>query len=331
MGAVTMDTDSAVRDNFAHDLVYDGAPSILLFSDNEGGAHDAKQAIAAAGGRLGGVAPLDQAMARLDEQLGVDAIMVEVTRDAPSVIDPLLDRIEMVATHDRVPVLVSVPVSLVDVAAARLKGQNVDLLCQPNVADRVSALGLRLGFQRLQLQDVSAEVDPVRLRRLADEVARIAAALSRLTPETETGSARTALAPHVNDMMIGFRAEPILTPIDTDAPRAAEVRSLIRLRRLRDQFFDSELFADPAWDMLLDLYAARLERAQVAVSSLCIAAAVPPTTALRWIKSMTDAGLFERCADPDDGRRIFIRLADRTADTVARYLTASKKLGGFAI
>jgi DNA-binding MarR family transcriptional regulator len=74
--------------------------------------------------------------------------------------------------------------------------------------------------------------------------------------------------------------------------------------------------------MLLDLYAARLERRPVSVSSLCIAAAVPATTALRWIKTMTDAGLFVREADPNDGRRIFIALADGAADAMTRYFEA---------
>ncbi len=53
---------------------------------------------------------------------------------------------------------------------------------------------------------------------------------------------------------------------------ARDVREVIRARRLRDQFFERGLFEDPAWDMLLDLFAAELEQTQVSVSSLCIAA-----------------------------------------------------------
>jgi DNA-binding MarR family transcriptional regulator len=60
----------------------------------------------------------------------------------------------------------------------------------------------------------------------------------------------------------------------------------------------------------------------VAVSSLCIAAAVPATTALRWIKTMTDTGLFERHADPRDGRRIFMALSPRAAQAMERYFAA---------
>ena len=105
---------------------------------------------------------------------------------------------------------------------------------------------------------------------------------------------------------------------------AREIRQLIRRRRLREEFFPSEMFADPAWDMLLDLYASSLEGARVSVSSLCIAAAVPATTALRWIKTMTDTGMFIRQADPRDGRRIFVALSDDTTAAMARYFA---KLG----
>lgn len=103
------------------------------------------------------------------------------------------------------------------------------------------------------------------------------------------------------------------------------IRAMIRGRRLRDQFFEATLFADPAWDMMLDLMAARLEQRQVAVSSLCIAAAVPPTTGLRWIKTLTDSGLFVRIADPRDGRRVFIELSATAAEGIAAYLAAIRR------
>jgi DNA-binding MarR family transcriptional regulator len=106
---------------------------------------------------------------------------------------------------------------------------------------------------------------------------------------------------------------------------------MIRARRLRDQFFRSELFADPAWDMLLDLFAARLEKRKVAVSSLCIAAAVPPTTALRWIKSLSDQGLFVRIADAEDGRRVFIELSDDAAAAMDAYLRAAQRISPLGV
>jgi DNA-binding MarR family transcriptional regulator len=107
----------------------------------------------------------------------------------------------------------------------------------------------------------------------------------------------------------------------------ATIRGIIRARRMREQFFNADLFADPAWDMLIDLLHARLEQRPVAVSSLCIAAAVPPTTALRWIKRLTDEGIFVRTADPLDGRRIFIDLSDAAAENMSGYIQQIGRMG----
>ncbi|PZU63331.1 MAG: MarR family transcriptional regulator [Sphingobium sp.] len=115
------------------------------------------------------------------------------------------------------------------------------------------------------------------------------------------------------------------TMAETASVTAAQVRDLLRARRLRADFLPGDLFADPAWDMMLDLLAARLEQAHVSVSSLCIASAVPPTTALRWIRTLTDKALVERRADPHDGRRIFIALADDAADQLIRWFGASHR------
>ena len=106
-----------------------------------------------------------------------------------------------------------------------------------------------------------------------------------------------------------------------DVPKVSAdmVRQVIRARRLRSRFFEEDLFADPAWDMLLDLLQAEIAQLRVPVSSLCIAAAVPATTALRWLKTMTDKGIFTRRADPHDGRRVFVELSRDASVAMRRY------------
>ena len=101
---------------------------------------------------------------------------------------------------------------------------------------------------------------------------------------------------------------------------AVQIRAIIKARRLRERFFPAALFADPVWDMLLDLTAARLEAQPVAVSSLCLAAAVPTTTALRQIKALCDAGMFVRSVDDSDARRTFISLTEASARAMLDYL-----------
>jgi DNA-binding MarR family transcriptional regulator len=64
----------------------------------------------------------------------------------------------------------------------------------------------------------------------------------------------------------------------------------------------------------------------VPVSSLCIAAAVPATTALRWLKTLVQQGIFVRRADPHDGRRVFVELAPETSSSLRRYFAEVGKV-----
>jgi CheY-like chemotaxis protein len=107
----------------------------------------------------------------------------------------------------------------------------------------------------------------------------------------------------------------------SDKDIAATLRCLIHSRSLRTRFFPSDLFADPAWDILLDLTRAHFDKQDVSVSSVCIAASVPMSTALRWVRQMTDAGLLQRWTDPRDRRRDLIALTDKTRVHMMEYLT----------
>jgi len=104
---------------------------------------------------------------------------------------------------------------------------------------------------------------------------------------------------------------------------AVDVRRAIDERRNRDKFFPENLFADPAWDMLLELYAAELGQIRVATASLCAGAAVPPTTALRWISTLERAGLINRRNDPLDGRRIFVALSAKGVSSMEAYFESN--------
>lgn len=100
----------------------------------------------------------------------------------------------------------------------------------------------------------------------------------------------------------------------------AWLRQEIKSRRTREQLLPADLFADPAWDMLLELTLARLESRQMPVSSLSLAAAVPTTTGLRWVKTLLDRGIVERVPDPEDGRRHHVTLVDETFETMISFL-----------
>jgi DNA-binding MarR family transcriptional regulator len=97
---------------------------------------------------------------------------------------------------------------------------------------------------------------------------------------------------------------------------------MIAARASRAGAFGPDLFADPAWDMMLELLLARIEHRPVAVSKLCLASGVPQTTALRWISDLVARGLLERSADPCDGRRILIDLSAAAAARLLRLLAS---------
>lgn len=84
-------------------------------------------------------------------------------------------------------------------------------------------------------------------------------------------------------------------------------------------FGDPDLFGEPAWDILLDLYIAHVEAKDVSVSSACIGSAAPPTTGLRWLGVLADHGLLKREHNPDDQRRVLVRLTERGLEAMDRY------------
>lgn len=100
----------------------------------------------------------------------------------------------------------------------------------------------------------------------------------------------------------------------------AFAKRLIADRHARYTEFPSELFADPAWDILLDLFVAFADGLRISVSSAMIAANVPPTTALRWIALMTDRGYLVRVPDPRDRRRVHVELANNAVMRIQSYL-----------
>jgi len=228
----------------------------------------------------------------------------------------------------RLPVLIIAGIEAIDMTHAAADHAGITLLCDPSATDLATALALLFMPSSAQVRSTS----PVsslhsQLRQLSEQMNQIARALASLS--VEEGSGGTSVSAHIPPYSApkppssGAPMNEVPAQAEGDA---AHIRAIIRGRRLRDGYFAADLFADPAWDMLLDLTAARLEGRDVAVSSLCIAAAVPPTTALRWIKTLTDAGTFVRVADPQDGRRVFITLSDRAADAMLNYLAAARRM-----
>jgi CheY-like chemotaxis protein/DNA-binding MarR family transcriptional regulator len=103
------------------------------------------------------------------------------------------------------------------------------------------------------------------------------------------------------------------------ARKRAALGELKTMRRLRSQYFPAELFSDPCWEMLLDLYDAALAGAEVTVTSLGAASGVPQTTALRRMETLQAHHLIVRTEDKADKRRTIIKLSDAGMHAVENF------------
>ncbi|MBY9064112.1 winged helix DNA-binding protein [Sphingomonas yunnanensis] len=293
------------------------APAFALGSLHGTGALDAREAIALLRGTIVAHHPLAEAPGALALREDAPAIVLDLAGADDALAHDSVAAIDSLAAARGWRVIVAFSVAQIDpvVAALGEEAAAVQLLCEPDRAEWIGALAVaaaRGGGGGVR----SPERDSERLARLSAEVARIAALLAQLS-DGGVGLDRAEEPRRV------FHAAPI-APV---AISAAQLRAVVRARRLRDRFLGEGLFEDPAWDMLLDLYASHLERRRVSVSSLCIAAAVPPTTALRWITRLTERRLLARMPDPDDRRRVFIGLTDEAVRALQAYLGALVEAG----
>lgn len=156
---------------------------------------------------------------------------------------------------------------------------------------------------------------------------RLTAAGSRIDVRRLTATANDllALAAELDDS-----AQSGDEPHLTHDPGAilAMAQGEYRRRRNRTLFFEDEsLFGEPAWDILLDLFIAGLQRKRLPVTSACIGAAVPTTTALRWLALLEERGQVIREPDPTDARRAHVRLSPEAWAKMEQYFQRAYSAG----
>lgn len=99
-----------------------------------------------------------------------------------------------------------------------------------------------------------------------------------------------------------------------------KARHIHNQRRMRDEVLGNELFGDPGWDLMLDLYIAQASGKRVSVTSAAIGSGKPMSTGLRWVKLLIERSLVVREADPYDGRRSYLRLTGTAYDAMEDFL-----------
>jgi len=310
------------------DFEYEGAQDaaglparVAIFADRASMRAEIAQDLAGAGFRSldgGAIASLlDGPIAILGDVVMVDCPVIDAQMLAA------LARLDMRVARTDAQLIVATSFEALDDVFAAFDQSQPQILVQPSRAERIVAVGrvmADLGKGRVREM---GEQDRVALLRLSQQVDAIAQELDRISLTGGEDMAR------LNDRKRDYRAAGPAAAggargISRPLPDPRQVRDMITARQARAKFFDGDLFADPAWDMLLDLTAAHSERKRVSVTSLCIAAGVPATTALRWIKQLVESEVFVRVADATDKRRTFIALSDRSLNAMSRYFAEVK-------
>jgi DNA-binding MarR family transcriptional regulator len=91
-------------------------------------------------------------------------------------------------------------------------------------------------------------------------------------------------------------------------------------RGRRMQILPRDMFGEPAWEMLLVLYAER-GRTRLSIGRLTEKLDLPPTTALRWLKYLEEKNLVVREPHPTDLRSAFLTLTPSAIEMLELYLS----------
>lgn len=115
-------------------------------------------------------------------------------------------------------------------------------------------------------------------------------------------------------------ATPIASVVSADESYQSLVNTLIATRKLRRRTVNADLFSDPCWDMLIELYAATLGGQETYLTGLCHAAGVPLTTATRRFEDLVASGFATKATDSTDRRRIIVKLTPEGRRRLEQFL-----------
>ena len=115
-------------------------------------------------------------------------------------------------------------------------------------------------------------------------------------------------------------AEHYLHPF-TPADAEKAVLQIILARRMRASVLAPELFSDPAWDLLLALFLARLQRQRMTTWQLARETAISESMAARWLDALDQQGLLRRrSASRGDEGAVVVELSPAGSNAMQEWL-----------
>ena len=127
------------------------------------------------------------------------------------------------------------------------------------------------------------------------------------------------LDPHGRPSRISSARTSVRAHNDSE-PLVQRAQQLFENRRKRIAVFGPQMFAEPAWEMLLILYLSDggPRHTQTSLTELSGASR---STGMRWIDFLDGQGLVRREEHPTDRRRNFVSLSDNGRNLLELYLS----------
>ena len=94
--------------------------------------------------------------------------------------------------------------------------------------------------------------------------------------------------------------------------------SVLFVRRARAAVLGENLFSDPAWDILLELFAAKLGRRQMTLTEIALSIETPVSTTSRWLAALKSQGLVQSDIQAADPHTPLLKLTDEGASRMER-------------
>ena len=147
--------------------------------------------------------------------------------------------------------------------------------------------------------------------------------VSAVPQKDEVAATIAALAERVAELEAKVAEQGVASLTFSDDKLATIASSIHGSRRMRADYFNGSLLTDPAWDMLLHLFIQTMRGRRVSVSSLCVAASVPHTTALRWLEALREERLLQRSKEDQDRDLECVEITPKAVQQMRRFIEDS--------
>ncbi len=105
---------------------------------------------------------------------------------------------------------------------------------------------------------------------------------------------------------------------------SATADAILRFRRIRSEILPPELFAEPGWDMLLELFVADANGHRLTARDVSNRNRIPPTVLSRWLIHLTQIGFV--VGDGDGDLDDLLTLSGRALEAIETVLVKADEL-----